>query len=147
MCTYVYYRRRALPDELTLTVAQSEDLLQQFAVLEETQSATKNVTALIQLIGSSLDQKLAHFELRLKQDERAWTQTERQRPLHDDEQWGLCCIYWEDYICLDYSMPGACSHFRTREGVCAAACNSFDVCTGASPCNAFCRLPAEKLNH
>ena len=52
---------------------------------------------------------------------------DRHRPLAEDEEWALCCVYWNDYDLGGHSMPASCAVLRSQQAVCKAACKSFGV--------------------
>jgi hypothetical protein len=71
--------------------------------------------------------KLKGTERRTEQMNRNFSEHEIKRPLNPAEHHGVCCVYWEDYVCLGYPLPPDCQGFATRGEVCAAACDAYQI--------------------
>jgi hypothetical protein len=80
-------------------------------------------------VAEALEVKLAPVWAthRDQRQEAGWN-VAKHRNLTVKEEWAMCCVFWDDYTCLGYPMPDACTkNAQTRQSICHAACTAFDI--------------------
>jgi len=82
-----------------------------------------------QSVANALEAKLAPVwgNRRSQSQDAAWA-VAKHRNLTAEEEWAMCCVFWEDFTCLGYAMPTACTgRLQTRRAICRAACAAFGI--------------------